>query len=205
MAEKKRRKRTREVKISSLSQEKVDKDRVYHQTIVDDMKKFGNATVNLTFRSTQRNQVKNMKEFERKKLLRKEAREKKKEENKKATPKTSATKKVKKTQKRPTIMVKAGRAVKKYLDKQIKDKKDKQNEGVVTGVGRDPKESDKDNGNAKPKRKRPVKKKKTKKKIIYKVTSLKNIKVETKKEEEARKKRNPRKGNLPRNIYGVKL
>ena len=71
----------REVKISSLSQEKVDKDRVYHQTIVDDIKKYGGAAVNLTFRSTQRNQVKNMKEFERLKLLRKEAREKKKKES----------------------------------------------------------------------------------------------------------------------------
>ena len=150
----------------------------------------------------------------------------------KATMITNATKAAKKTQKRPKIMVKAGRAVKKYLDKQIKDKKDKQNKGVVTGVGRDPKESDKDKGNAKPKpkrvgpasdpdargkpsnvssgafgkgivkRKRPVKKKKTKNKLTI---SVKPIKVETKKEEEARKKRNPRKGNLPRNRYGVKL
>ena len=83
MAEKKRRKRTREVKISSLSQEKVDKDRVYHQTIVDDMKEYGRAAVNLTFRSTQRNQVKNMKEFERLKLLREQARERKKEKDNK--------------------------------------------------------------------------------------------------------------------------
>tara|TARA_R110002096_G_scaffold26787_2_gene82508 strand:- start:165 stop:689 length:525 start_codon:yes stop_codon:yes gene_type:complete len=169
MAEKKRRKRTREVKISSLSQEKVDKDRVYHQTIVDDMKKFGNATVNLTFRSTQRNQVKNMKEFERKKLLRKKAREKKKEENKKATPKTSATKEenkkatpktsatkeVKKTRKRPKIMVEASRFVKRVLDEKIKKEKDERNKKVVTGVGRDPKESDKDTEFVKPKRKRP--------------------------------------------------
>jgi hypothetical protein len=120
----------------------------------------------------------------------------------KATMITNATKAAKKTRKRPKIMVKAGRAVKKYLDKQIKDKKDKQNKGVVTGVGRGPKESDKDTEFVKPKRKRPVKKKKTKNKLTI---SVKPIKVETKKEEEARKKRNPRKGNLPRNRYGVKL
>ena len=123
----------------------------------------------------------------------------------KATMITNATKAAKKTRKRPKIMVKAGRAVKKYLDKQIKDKKDKQNKGVVTGVGRDPKESDKDTEFVKPKRKRPVKKKKTKNNIIYKVTSVKNIKVETKKEEKKRKEKEKKSGIKRNNRYGVKL
>jgi hypothetical protein len=47
------------------------------------MKEYGRAAVNLTFRSTQRNQVKNMKEFERLKLLREQARERKKEKDNK--------------------------------------------------------------------------------------------------------------------------
>jgi len=64
------------------------------------------------------------------------------------------------------------------------------------------KKDKKDADDVKPKRKRPVEKKKTKNKLTI---SVKPIKVETKKEEEARKKRNPRKGNLPRNRYGVKL
>tara|TARA_R110000751_G_scaffold41017_1_gene96658 strand:+ start:476 stop:832 length:357 start_codon:yes stop_codon:yes gene_type:complete len=72
----------REEKISSLSQDKVDRDRIYHQTIADDMKKYGRMATVLSFRSTERNQVKNLEEFERKKLLRKEAREKKKEKEK---------------------------------------------------------------------------------------------------------------------------
>lgn len=111
----------------------------------------------------------------------------------------------KKKRKRPEFMEKAGRFVQSILDKRIKDKKDKQNKKVVTGVGRDPKESDKDNGNAKPKRKRPVKKKKTKNKIIYKVTSLKNIKVETEEERKKREKKEKKSGIKLNNRYGVKL
>jgi hypothetical protein len=111
----------------------------------------------------------------------------------------------KKKRKRPEFMEKAGRFVQSILDKRIKDKKDKQNERIVTGVGRDPKESDKDTEFVKPKRKRPVKKKKTKNNIIYKVTSVKNIKVETKKEEKKRKEKEKKSGIKRNNRYGVKL
>jgi hypothetical protein len=121
--------------------------------------------------------------------------------NKKAK-KSASVKAEKKKSQRPEFMVKAGRAVKKMLDKQIEDKKNKQNKGIVTGVGRDPKESDKDNGNAKQKRKRPVEKKKTKTKITIKVKPLKNIKVETKKEEKKRKEKEKKSGIKLNNRYG---
>jgi hypothetical protein len=78
----------REVKISSLSQEKVDKDRIYKK-VRDDMDKksdagdfYGDTWGGTKRWMTKEQQEKELKEFNRQKKLRKEAREKKKEKDK---------------------------------------------------------------------------------------------------------------------------